>query len=258
MLDVKLPPKDTRNSRLQLCWHCLSWQSPCSCWKGEVARGAFVCGLLVHIPGEAPGWGPGIPRQVQNLHQLWWDLCCPLPPAKNVAGKCQLGRRSGRTSSFSPLPGPGDPAQRRELPEHLSRPAALSAWSSWKKKKKERDDVSVAEPTSNALNLAAVRTWGHGQARCWMQNAFKSRSKLDLNLILCTGGEHTHPLLRTAGGGTAGCWRWPPSPAQQHQHVRGYLCIPNPIPNWGVRVAGKASGRAVERGCGGGVRGGGW
>ena len=81
----------------------------------------------------------------------------PAPSHQNVAGKCQLGRRSGRTSSSSLLPGPGDPEQRRELPEHLSTPAALSAWNSWKK---ERDDVSVAEPTPNALDLAAVCSGG--------------------------------------------------------------------------------------------------
>lgn len=167
----------------------------------------FVCRLPVHIPGESPGRGLGIPPWVQNVSISFGGICAarPVPP------KCQLGRRSGRTSSSSLLPGPGDPAQRRELPEHLSTPAALSAWSSWKKK--EQDDVSVAEPTSNALNLATARAWGRGQARRWMQNAFKCRFKLDINLLLRAGGEPTHPLLRTAGGEMSHCWRWPLEPS---------------------------------------------
>lgn len=80
-------------------------------------------------------------------------------------------------------------------------------------KKKEQDDVSVPEPTSNALNLATARAWGRGQARRWMQNAFKCRFKLDINLLLRAGGEFTHPLLRTTGGKMSHCWRWPLEPS---------------------------------------------
>lgn len=177
----------------------------------------------------------------------------PAPSHQNVAGKCQLGRRSRRTNSSSPLPGPGDPVQRRELPKHLSAPAALSAWSS---RKKERDDVSVAEPTSNALNLAAVRTWSRGQAQRWMQNAFKCRSKLDLNLILRAGGDLTRPLLCTAGGETSRRWRQPLEPGtaapalllpkSMSEGLRASPTQPSPCGekrNWGERLGKPAAGQ---------------
>lgn len=100
----------------------------------------------------------------QTSPRVFW---CPL--------KIKLEKTNGsrRTSSSSQLPG-------LELPEHLSRPAALSAWSSWKE---EWDDVSAAEPTSNRLSLAAVRAWGRAQAQSWMEMPLN----VDLNLFLCWG-----------------------------------------------------------------------
>lgn len=154
MRDTKRLPKYTRKSRLQLCWHCLSWQRPCLCWKGD-ACGMFVC--RIHYPGEAAGWGFGIFQQVPNLSLNFGGICA-------APSKLEKANWTRRTSSSSQLPGLGDPGL--ELPELLSRPAALSAWSSWKE---EWDDVSAAEPTSNMLSLAAVCAWGRAQARSWME-----------------------------------------------------------------------------------------
>lgn len=98
-----------------------------------------------------------LPAGPKPLPELWWDLCCLLKI------KLEKANWSRRTSSSSQLPGLGDP--RLELPELLSRPAALSAWSSWKE---EWDEVSAAEPTSNTLSLAAVCVWGRAQARSWL------------------------------------------------------------------------------------------
>lgn len=108
-------------------------------------------------------------QQVGDLASSFW---CPLKI------KLEKANRSRRTSSSSQLPGLGDPGL--ELPEHLSRPAALSAWSSWKE---EWDDVSAAEPTSNTLSLAAVRAWGRAQAQSWMEMPLN----VHLNLFLCWG-----------------------------------------------------------------------
>lgn len=111
-------------------------------------------------------WHP--PAGPKPLHELGWDLCCSLKI------KLEKANWSRRTSSSSQLPGLGDPGL--ELPEHLSRPAALSAWSSWKE---EWDDVSAAEPTSNTLSLAAVHAWGRAQAWSWMEMPLN----VDLNWI---------------------------------------------------------------------------
>lgn len=116
-------------------------------------------------------WHP--PVGPKPLHELWWDLKIKLEKAN----------WSRRTVSSSQLPGLDNAGP--ELSEHLSRPAALSAWSSWKK---EWDDVSAAEPTSNTLSLAAVRAWGRAQARSWMEMPLN----VDLNWIyiyFCAGGE---------------------------------------------------------------------
>lgn len=111
-----------------------------------------------------------LPAGLKLLHELWWDLCFSLKT------KLEKANWSRRTSSSSQLPGLGDPGL--ELPKHLSRPAALSAWSSWKE---EWDDVSAAEPTSSTLSLAAVRAWGRAQAWSWMEMPLN----VDLNLFLC-------------------------------------------------------------------------
>lgn len=162
---MKLPPEDTRKSRLQLCWHRWSWQSPCPCGTGMLHVARLLAGSGSVFQEMQLVGGSASPASVGSAR--------PVSPQQSAAGTHQP-RRSGRTGS-SP----------RQL---LCQLGAL--------RKKKLDDVSVAEPTSNTLHLAAVRTRGRGQARWWMRNAFKCRSKLNLNLTLRAGGDppHSTPL----------------------------------------------------------------
>jgi len=186
------------------------------------------------------------------LHQLWWDPCCRLPPPKTRPEKRWLGWEDQQRFPAAGAGGSGAAARAPRASLHASCFVSLELLEN-QKKKGARDDVSAAEPTSNALSLAAVRTWGRGQAQRWMQNDFKCGSKLDPNLIPRSGGvssptPHSAPPAakpHAAGDGRTGVafakkLRVPPAPSLRQQTKPGRAA--------GDPAAAQASGDAAGSG----------